>query len=151
MAQPGLPGRDAVLANGMWKDPGRNRKLCGDKSGNEFGMRGNQRPDDVPATGLLAYHFGWRNVLNVPRFRCQVLPRIQDLPHSRLAQPIALSNIAAIPSQHKVELGDLALQLDPVVFRERWDLGRKTDTVRPNGLPEILDIYFAEIHVLDGI
>jgi hypothetical protein len=83
-------------------------------------------------------------MLNVSRFHRSALPRIQDLLHSSGTQPIARTDIVAIPTQHKIELGELALQVGPVIFCKRWNLGWEADPVRANGLAQIPDIYLAE-------
>jgi hypothetical protein len=84
-------------------------------------------------------------MLNVSYFHRPARPRIQDLSHSRGNQAIPCANTVAVPSQHKVELSELALQVGPVMFGKRWNLGWEAYPVRANGLAQILDVNLIEL------
>ena len=91
--------------------------------------------------GPFAHDPGWRNMLNVSGFHGSALPRIQDLSDSIGIKPVPRGDLAGVPPQHKVELGELSLQVGPVMFWKRWNLGRKADPVRADGLAQIADAY----------
>jgi hypothetical protein len=56
--------------------------------------------------------------LNVPGFDRAAFPGIQYLPHAAFRQLIARGYIAAVPAQHKVELGHPVSwwKMEPFVF-----------------------------------
>src|SRR5271170_2620231 len=85
-----------------------------------------------------------RNELDIAGFDRPLFPGVQYLLHPLPDEPVTAGDVAAVPSQDEVELGEFPLEIGPVMLNERGRLRREADAIRSNRAPEVIEAHFVE-------